>query len=143
MLNIARLSNGSEVGINSVNDGTVGSSGGSPSANTCEIANPDWLEDVPVASYNGPIYGTSPNGNTDVLIAAQGGLTPGETYHIKLLVLDADDGAYDAIVYLEAGSFTSPEPTLSMNASPSTICSGESTYVVATNNYGTAAFLSC
>jgi gliding motility-associated-like protein len=138
--NIARLSNGSEVGINSVNNGVVGSSGGAPSAATCLSCNPAWIQNTPTPEYNGIIDGTGLNGNTDVLVAAQGGLTPGATYHIKLMVLDANDAAYDAVVYIEAGSFVSPVPTSTLEATPSTICDGGSTWLVADVSNGTAPY---
>ncbi len=130
--NMARLNNGSEVGINSVNNGTVGSSGSPNGPSYCENVNPDWNEGTPSPEFLGTIPGTALNGNTIPLYAAKGGLTPGETYHIKLLICDATDGAYDAIVYIEAGSFSSPSPTLSVVANPQEICDGESTWIVAT-----------
>lgn len=108
--NIARLANGSEVSINAVNNGVVGSNGGGPSAANCLSANPDWVQNVSTAEYLGTIDGTQLNGNTVILTAFQSGLTPGATYHIRLMVTDVFDGAYDAVVYLEAGSFTT-EPT--------------------------------
>jgi hypothetical protein len=104
--NIARLSNGSIVSINSVNNGVVGSSGGGPMASKCLAANPAWVNNSAVAEYFGPIQGTQMNGNTRVLTAYQGGLTPGATYHIRLIIMDVSDGAYDSVVYLEAGSFS-------------------------------------
>ncbi|PLX05870.1 MAG: hypothetical protein C0596_15320 [Marinilabiliales bacterium] len=103
--NMARLNNGSEVGINSVNDGVVGSSGTPNGASYCESVNADWSEGTPSPEFLGTIPGTALNGNTIPLYASVGGLTTGETYHIKLLICDATDGAYDAIVYIEAGSF--------------------------------------
>lgn len=111
--NIARLANGSEVSINSVNNGVVGGSGGTPSASKCQAANAGWVQNVSTAEYLGPIDGTELNGNTRILTAQQNGLTPGQTYHIKLIVTDVTDGAYDAVVYLEAGSFVT---TSSANA---------------------------
>ncbi len=107
--NIARLANGSEVAINSVNSGQVGSSGGAPSASNCLAANPDWVQNVSTAEFLGTIDGTELNGNTIILTASQTGLTPGATYHIKLIVTDAADAAYDSVVYLEAGSFTTDD----------------------------------
>jgi gliding motility-associated-like protein len=104
--NIARLANGSQVCINAVNNGTVGSSGGAPSASKCQTANPAWVQNTATAEYLGTIDGTGLNGNTVILTAEQTGLTPGQTYHIKLIVTDVNDAAYDAVVYLEAGSFT-------------------------------------
>ena len=108
--NIARLSNGSEVSINAVNNGTVGSSGGAPNAANCLAANPNWVQNSSTAEYFGPIDGTELNGNTIALTAEQTGLTPGQTYHIKLIITDVGDAAYDAVVYLEAGSFITSIP---------------------------------
>jgi gliding motility-associated-like protein len=139
--NIARLNNGAEVGINSVNGGVVGSSGGAPSAANCEAASlTAWVQNSPSAEYLGHIDGTELNGNTRILTASQTGLTPGGTYHIRLLVSDAQDGAYDAVVYIEAGSFTSPTATLTTSATPSTICSGNSTYAKTVVASGTAPY---
>lgn len=104
--NIARLSNGSQVCINAVNNGVVGSSGGAPSASKCLTANPSWVQGTPSTEYLGTIDGTELNGNTIILTAEQTGLTAGQTYHIKLIITDVNDAAYDAVVYLEAGSFT-------------------------------------
>ncbi len=119
--NIARLANGSEVSINSVNNGVVGSSGGAPAAAKCQAANAGWVQNVSTAEYLGTIDGTELNGNTKILTAQQSGLTPGQTYHIKLIVTDVSDGAYDAVVYLEAGSFvTSSSANAGINQS---ICS--------------------
>lgn len=123
--NIATLANGAEVGINSVNNGIVGSSGGGPSAANCQGANANWVQNVSTAEFNGTIDGTECNGNTIVLTAMKTGLTPGQTYHIKLIVTDVNDAAYDAVVYLEAGSFTTqtgctppPTPTATVTIQP-------------------------
>ncbi len=106
--NIAVLSNGSQVSINSVNDGVVGASGGSPSAANCSSANPAWINNSPSSDFKGAINGIQFNGNTKVLTASQSGLIAGSTYHIKLIVTDVNDGAYDSGVFLQAGSFSSP-----------------------------------
>lgn len=107
-INIALLNNGSEVGINAVNNGVVGSLGGAPAASKCLAANPAWVQNTPTAEYQGPISGIAFNGNTKVLRASRGNLTPGQTYHIRLIVTDAADGTYDSAVFLEQGSFSSP-----------------------------------
>jgi gliding motility-associated-like protein len=104
--NIARLGNGSEVGINSVNDGIVGSSGSPQNAGICAAENPGWTNGTPTPEFLGFIDGLQYNGNTRILTASKTGLTPGATYHIRLIVADANDGAYDSGVFLEAGSFT-------------------------------------
>jgi hypothetical protein len=110
-VNIARLGNNSEVSINAVNSGLVGSSGGFPNAANCLAANPDWTTS-PTAEFQGFIDGTELNGNTIVLNAFYSGLIPGQSYHIRLLIADAKDGAYDSVVYLEAGSFTTTTTNL-------------------------------
>ncbi|MCH2229919.1 MAG: T9SS type A sorting domain-containing protein [Crocinitomicaceae bacterium] len=104
-INIARLSNNSEVGINSVNNGNVGSSGGSPSASKCLATNGSWTNGTPTPEFNGFIDGTELNGNTNILTATYASLIAGQTYHIRLLIADAKDGAYDSVVYLEESSF--------------------------------------
>ncbi|TWH93572.1 choice-of-anchor L domain-containing protein, partial [Flavobacterium cheniae] len=129
--NIARLSNGSEVSINSVNNGVVGSSGGAPSSANCIAANGSWVQNTPTPEYLGTIDGTQLNGNTRILTATQTGLTPGQTYHIKLIVTDVNDGTYDSVVYLEAGSFTTE---FSCNAGPDqALCAVTSTTLAATS----------
>jgi hypothetical protein len=111
-LNIAQLPNGSQVGINSVNNGFVGSSGGSPNAGNCTSANAAWLSGSPTLEFNGFIDGTELNGSTNALIASYSSLVPGQVYHIRLLLADAKDGAYDSVVYLESGSFTTDPGSL-------------------------------
>jgi hypothetical protein len=111
-INIARLTNNSEVGINSVNDGVVGSSGGAPNASNCSSANGAWTQNTPTSEFLGFVDGTELNGNTQILSATYSGLTPGATYHIRLMIADANDGAYDSVVFLEAASFTTDPNTL-------------------------------
>lgn len=110
-INIARLPNNSEVGINSVNNGVVGSSGGAPNAANCLGENPAWTTS-PTPQFLGFIDGTNLNGNTRILTASYSGLTPGLTYKIRLVLADAKDGGYDSVVYLEAGSFTTTPTNL-------------------------------
>ena len=52
-------------------------------------------------------------GFTVPLTAEYNGLICGETYHIKLAIADASDGALNSVVFLEANSFASPEVTIS------------------------------
>ncbi len=51
------------------------------------------------------------DGFTTVLTASSE-VQCGETYHIKIAIADAGDGAYDSGVFLEGGSFSSPDPML-------------------------------
>jgi gliding motility-associated-like protein len=129
--NIARLANGSEVSINSVNSGVVGASGGAPSAATCLAANSSWVQNSPTPEYLGTIDGTQLNGNTRILTASQTGLIPGQTYHIKLIITDVGDATYDSVVYLEAGSFTTESVC---NAGPNqSLCAATSTTLAASS----------
>jgi L-rhamnose mutarotase len=124
--NIARLANNSEVEINSVNNGVVGSSGGSPNASNCTAANPLWTNGASTSQFNGFINGTNLNGNTNVLTAFYSGLTPGQTYHIRIIIADAQDGAYDSVVYLEQSSFNTEVVPLSMELEGfNATCSGD------------------
>jgi gliding motility-associated-like protein len=129
--NIARLANGSEVSINSVNDGIVGSSASPQGASYCIAANGAWTQNTPSPEFLGTIDGTELNGNTRILTASQTGLTPGDTYHIKLIILDIRDNGYDSVVYLEAGSFTTE---FSCNAGPDqALCAATSTTLAASS----------
>lgn len=122
--NIARLNNGSQVSINSVNNGVVGSGTGAPSASNCFSANSSWTQNTPSPEFLGTIDGTQLNGNTKILTANQTGLTPNATYHMKLIVMDIGDSAYDSVVYLEAASFVSEckkEPVLGIINNPTMV----------------------
>lgn len=47
------------------------------------------------------------DGYTDVITAWANGLTIGETYHMRLAIADGSDAAFESIVMLEAGTFSS------------------------------------
>jgi len=49
------------------------------------------------------------DGFTDVLTTSITGLTPGETYHIRLAIADAGDQFLDSGVFLQAGTFSNTE----------------------------------
>ncbi|NEN23970.1 T9SS type B sorting domain-containing protein [Cryomorpha ignava] len=92
------------VAINTVNSGTP--SGGN--AQPCLNANPNFVEDSQYFVENGD----EPEGDIQfpgmtVALSAFANVLCGETYHIKLAIADASDGALDSGVFLEAGSFTS------------------------------------
>jgi hypothetical protein len=44
---------------------------------------------------------------TTGLVASQGNLTCGETYHLKLIIADVQDGIFDSAIILKAGSLSS------------------------------------
>lgn len=97
------------VSINTVNLGVPGSTTGGNPAN-CQSIDPNW------ASYN--IYysqNTQQSVQYDgmtVVLTAKAAVTCGETYHIKLAIGDAGDGAWDSGVFLEEGSFSSSGVTI-------------------------------
>ena len=49
-------------------------------------------------------------GFTDAFTANILGLTPGDTYHIKLAMADAGDHVLDSGVFIQAGSFSDKPP---------------------------------
>lgn len=81
--NIALLPNGEYVTINNVNDQGCGD-------DTYYVAGP---------------FTAIEHGGRTIPLTAFSEVTPGETYHIRLLVADAGDDQYDSAVFLEAGSF--------------------------------------
>jgi hypothetical protein len=99
----------------------------------------DNVNDVVNSTYyvdNGTGF-TAPQNTDPTVIQFDGFTTPltafasvncGDTYHIKLVVADAVDGAYDSGVFLEAGSFSSAEPggtSIQVNTTDAS-CNGDS-----------------
>ena len=66
---------------------------------SCGPMNPTYF-----AGYNNPVVGDNFNGKT-VPLTAMATVIPGQTYHIKMVLADFSDTAYDSAVFLEAGSF--------------------------------------
>lgn len=106
------------VSINTINPGVAGTNG---TAANCDAIDPAW------ASYS--IFYT-PNTTNDyeydgktVVLQAKAAVNCNQTYHIKLAIGDAGDGAYDSGVFLEAGSFSSNgvEVNISAEASSNSI----------------------
>jgi len=100
------------VAINSVNSGSAGINGNEA---TCDSQYPDWKDYVHYFVNNGT--GSTPTQNQytqldgfTTPLVARTTVTPCETYHIKLAVADVSDGILDSGVFLEAGSFKSPDP---------------------------------
>lgn len=100
--NIALIPNtNTAVAINTINSGSVGLFG---SVNNCNAPNgslnySNYFVDNSVGSF------VQFDGMTRVLEAIAV-VQPCQTYHIKLAVADANDGALDSGVFLEAGSFS-------------------------------------
>ena len=94
------------VAVNTVNSGSP--TGGGTAA-TCDDIDPNWQDYSVYWIDNASMPTVSGiNGFTQPFIAEYNGLECGETYHIKLAIADASDGALNSVVFLEAASFTSP-----------------------------------
>jgi hypothetical protein len=92
------------VGINTVNSGTPTGAG---NVQNCLNANPNFVDDSIYFTNNNPMLpGDIQFPGMTVNLYANYILTPGETYHIKLAVADASDGALDSGVILEGASFS-------------------------------------
>lgn len=103
-MNIATIPDSdTPVSINTVNSGVP--SGGS-GAFYCEEANPNWQNDTIYFLGNQANVNSSfmANGYT-VELEAFVEVQFGETYHMKLAICDAADGALPSAVFLKAGSF--------------------------------------
>jgi gliding motility-associated-like protein len=107
-INIALVPNSDiPVSINTVNNGTPGSTtGGDPS--NCEVLDPNWI--------NNNVFFIDNEGNTEpngtefdgftVILEALADVECGQQYHIKLAIADVGDAAFDSAVFLEEGSFS-------------------------------------
>lgn len=82
------------VAIDNVNNGYSGSEPATGPCDNCAYY---------VDNSNGPAV--QYDGHT-VVLTAQAVVVPCQTYHIKIAIADAGDGALDSGVFLEAGSFT-------------------------------------
>jgi len=122
------------VAVNTVNSGVPS---GFNSDADCEGIDPNWEtynifwidNDYAFEPYQGPNPPPAPEGTvqgltgfTVPLQATYDGLICGETYHIKLAIADASDGALNSVVFLEANSFISP--SVSIDAVPNFDISG-------------------
>jgi len=96
------------VGVSTVNDGVGFVAGGT---NLCYI---NAGEDGPRSEYynyneDNPYFVYT--GYTDVFQAVAG-VSPCDTYHLKLAIADGGDGSYDSGVFLKSGSLTSTAITV-------------------------------
>lgn len=96
------------VSINNVNDGNPDGDPPIPPTNAQFYVNNQVYFAPPPAPL--PPVDAEPNGLTTVL-TAQATVTPGQTYHIKLAVADANDFALDSNVFVQAGSLSSANVT--------------------------------
>jgi len=66
---------------------------------SCPAVNQNYF-----GGYNGPAAPINFNGQT-VVMTAQANVTPGVTYHIKLVIADHENIRYDSAIFLGGGSF--------------------------------------
>ena len=104
-INIAKMPNSSTyVGINTVNNGTVGfagAAGGCGGSGDPGLLNSMYFVDNEALGQQSVQY----DGFT-TLLTVKAAIMPCETYHIKIAVADAGDGIYDSGVFLKKGSFS-------------------------------------
>ena len=113
------------VAINSVNNGVVGAAG--IDGGCTSLAYSSLFVDNatgPQIAYNGF---TTP-------LTASASITPCQTYHLKLVIADAADAVYDSGVFLLQNDLTCIIPVLTVTASPSSICAGQSSTLTASSS---------
>ncbi len=90
----------------------------------CAAANEIYFD-----SYSSPGDPTAYQGRT-VPLTATTTVIPGQTYHIKLVVADNTDSAYDTTIFLEGGSFGLGSIDLGSDVflgDPAALCQGDTT----------------
>ena len=102
------------------------------SGTICPAANEQYFD-----AFNGTNYPTNFNGQTKVL-TAQSSVTPGNQYHIKLVIADEGNYRYDSAIFLKAGSFNTTvnlgdDKTVALG---NPLCENELPYTLATNTIG-------
>ncbi|WP_196890184.1 T9SS type B sorting domain-containing protein [Aureivirga sp. CE67] len=79
---------------------------------TCANSSPGFGVDSNIDYYTTEYQSLNTGGTTVPMTAEINGLTPGNTYHLKLVVADASDYAYDSFVMLEGGGFILKKPEI-------------------------------
>jgi hypothetical protein len=81
--------------------------------NTCTSSNPAFF-DTYSAPPSGAANGASTNFNGQtVKMTASSTIIPNHNYHIKLVIADRNDNAFDSAVFIEAGTFAAGPPECS------------------------------
>jgi gliding motility-associated-like protein len=104
-----------------------------PGSNGCPAQNPQYF-----GAFNGTQHPTNFNGQTGVLTAVAD-VTPGITYHIKLVIADEGNYRYDSAIFIGGGSFNmvtdlGPDRLIA-NSNP--LCNGENFTLDATTTAAT------
>jgi gliding motility-associated-like protein len=94
----------------------------------CPSANEEYF-----GGFNGNNHPTNFNGQT-VIMTAEADVTPGVTYHIKLVVADQGNNLYDSAIFLGGGSFNSTTflGADRLIATDNPVCEGETVSLNAT-----------
>jgi len=107
--------------INTINSGAQGTSSDCDET-ICDQFDPNWKNYKNLFTKNAGVANNPPYNDAPVKIIPNGFTVPltakadvicGKTYHIKLVIADANDGILDSYVYLQAGSFGSNDLTQS------------------------------
>jgi hypothetical protein len=69
---------------------------------SCPSVNPDYFGNY---YYNNPLSAPINLNGTTIPLTAQSAVEPGHQYHIKLVIGDRGDHAYDSAVFIDAGTF--------------------------------------
>ncbi len=109
------------VTINSINNGTISSTGGGVLTNCTSLGTGSPFTSLYV--NNSASTTITYNGLTS-LLTAKAAVTPCSTYHMKFAIGDVTDHVYDSGVFLQAGSFVSDIATVTNVTSSNTISSG-------------------
>ena len=79
--------------------------------NSCASVNPDFFDTYYSGATN---YSSATNFNGQTAeMTASSAIIPNHPYHIKLVIADRSDAAFDSAVFIKAGSFTSGPPECS------------------------------
>lgn len=86
-------------------------------------------------SYNSSVHPINFNGQT-IVMTAEANVTPGVTYHIKLVIADEENIRYDSAIFLGGGSFDVGVDlgTDRLIATQNPLCSGENVVLNATQS---------
>ena len=121
------------VAINAINSGNPGIAGNLNGCTSLAYSN---------LFYNNSAGAQIVYGGFTIPLVASTTITPCQTYHLKIVIADAEDAAFDSGVFLEQDGITCTNtPTLVINPSSVTLCTGQSETLTANgsingaNNY--------
>ncbi len=106
-VNIAQLANGDRISINTINGGQSGNEANSGNSAPCTLNNNGfYVNNSGSSSTGGDITIATTNTNTQldgftVPLVAQLPTQPGQTYHVKMVLADVGDNAWDSGLFLD------------------------------------------